>query len=60
MSIIHNRVSIMLVLPFSSLCLQELLSVCSSLDLSELAKAAKKKLQSVSIVAVFDLNILLY
>lgn len=26
------------------------MSVCSSLDLSELAKAAKKKLQSVSIL----------
>uniref|UniRef100_A0A667ZZR6 G protein-coupled receptor kinase interacting ArfGAP 2a n=1 Tax=Myripristis murdjan TaxID=586833 RepID=A0A667ZZR6_9TELE len=34
--------------PGTSLCLQELLSVCSSLDLSELAKAAKKKLQSLS------------
>lgn len=33
------------------LCLWKLLSVCSSLDISELAKAAKKKLQSVSIFA---------
>lgn len=32
-------------------CSPKLSSVCSSLDLSELAKAAKKKLQSVSVPA---------
>lgn len=33
-----------------------LFSVGSSLDLSELAKAAKKKLQSVSMIAVMDFH----
>lgn len=56
-SITENKVCITVAVDlqtyeFINKCSQPQFSVCSSADLSELAKAAKKKLQSVSVFTV--------